>query len=128
MPDANGNGNGNGNGTRTRRSTRVTLRIGMRVYEHGTDKKFAPEETHSMKVSLWGGAVPLKSAVSVSQKLVVVNRATSESRVARVVSVGPLQVNQRLVGFEFLEPSPTFWGVVFPPVGARRAAPRSVYR
>ncbi len=100
----------------------------MRVYEHGTEKKFALEETHSMKVSLWGGAAPLKSAVNLSQKLVVVNRATSETRVARVVSVGPLQLNKRLVGFEFLEPSPTFWGVVFPPVGTRRAAPRSVYR
>lgn len=118
----------NGNGIRTRRSTRVTLRIAMRVYEHGTDKRFALEEAHSVKVSLWGGLVALKSPVCVSQKLVMVNRATSETRDARVVFVGPLQMNKRLVGFEFLEPSPRFWGVVFPPVGAQRVPARSYYR
>ena len=118
----------NGNGIKTRRSSRVTLRIAMRIYEHGTDKRFVLEEAHSVKVSLWGGLVALKSPVNVSQKLVVVNRATAETREARVVSVGPLQVSQRLVGFEFLEPSPKFWGVVFPPVGARRMPARSFYR
>jgi|SRR5579862_21065 len=116
-----------GNGRRTRRSGRVTLRIAMRIYEHGTNKKFALEETHSVKVSLWGGLVALKSAVSAGQKLVVVNRATSESKEARVVSVGPLQLNKRLVGFEFLEPSPKFWGVVFPPAGVQPMPARSVY-
>ncbi|HEY6905157.1 MAG TPA: hypothetical protein VI216_12685 [Candidatus Acidoferrales bacterium] len=118
----------NGNGIKTRRSSRVTLRIAMRVYEHGTDKRFALEEAHSVKVSLWGGLVALKSPVCVSQKLVMVNRATSETRDARVVFVGPLQMNKRLVGFEFLEPSPKFWGVVFPPVGAPRMPARSYYR
>lgn len=124
MPD----GNGNGNARRPRRSSRVTLRVAMRVYEAGTSKRFAIEETHSVKVSLWGGLVALKTAVNLSQKLVVVNRATSETREARVVSVGPLQLSQRLVGFEFLEPSPKFWGVVFPPAGAQRIPARSVYR
>jgi hypothetical protein len=117
----------NGNGSRTRRSSRVALRIAMRIYEHGTDKRFALEETHSVKVSLWGGLVALKSAVSVGQKLVVANRATSETKEARVVSVGPMQLNKRLVGFEFLEASPRFWGVVFPPAGAPRMPARSAY-
>lgn len=116
-----------GNGRRSRRSSRVTLRIAMRIYEHGTNKKFALEETHSVKVSLWGGLVALKCPVSAGQKLVVVNRATSETREARVVSVGPMQLNKRLVGFEFLEPSPKFWGVVFPAVGVQPMPARSVY-
>ena len=128
MPTSTEEGMPNGNGTRTRRSGRVTLRIAMQVFEHGTDKRIAVEEAHSVRVSLWGGLVALKSPVCVSQKLMVVNRATSETKEARVVSVGPLQLNKRLIGFEFLEPSPKFWGVVFPPVGARRMPARSVYR
>jgi hypothetical protein len=100
----------------------------MHVYEPGTKQRPVLEETHSLKVSLWGGLVALKSAVSVSQKLVVVNRATRETKEARVVSVGPRQLSKRLVGFEFMEPSPTFWGVVFPPVVAERTPARSIYR
>jgi hypothetical protein len=118
----------NGNGRRVRRSGRVTLRVAMRIYEHGTNRRFALEETHSVKVSLWGGLVALKCAVSTGQKLVVVNRATSESREARVVSVGPLQLSKRLVGFEFLESSPKFWGVVFPPAGTQPMAARPIHR
>lgn len=75
----------------TRRSSRVTLRVPMKVYERGKDQRFHIEEAYSLKVSLWGGLVALNSAVNVGQKLVVVNQCNWETKEARVVYLGPMQ-------------------------------------
>jgi hypothetical protein len=115
------------NGTPVRRSSRVTLRIRMQVCESGAGKSLAVEDTHSVKVSLWGGLVTLKSTVYEGQKLVVVNRITRASQEARVVYLGPVQMGGRLVGFEFLEAAPDFWGLVFPMVGRQRSSSKPTY-
>jgi hypothetical protein len=88
----------------------------MQVYEPGTNQRFIVEEAYSAKVSLWGGLIALKSAVNVGQKLVVLNQSTKETKEARVVYLGPMQLSGRLVGFEFVKSSPDFWGLVFPSV------------
>jgi len=62
------------NRTSTRRSSHVTLRVAMRIYEPATNKRFVVKDTHSVMVWLWGGLVALSAAVNVSQKLEVVNR------------------------------------------------------
>ena len=116
------------NGTRVRRSSRVTLRIRMQVHEAGSDKRFAVEDTHSVRVSLWGGLVALKSTAYEGQKIVVVNKITRASQEARIVYVGPAQMGGRLVGFEFLEPSPDFWGLAFPSVSRHRSSKEPAYR
>jgi len=106
----------------------VTLRVRMQVHESGTEKRFAAEDTHSVKVSLWGGLVALKSTVYEGQKLVVVNKITRASQEARVVFLGPVQMGGRLVGFEFLEPAPDFWGLAFPSVNRHRSSKEPAYR
>jgi hypothetical protein len=115
------------NGTDTRRSTRVTLRVPMKVYEPGTNHRFRLENAYSLKVSLWGGLIVLKSIVNMGQKLVVVNQATDQTKEAHVVYLGPMDLDSRVVGFEFLEPSPDFWGLSFPAVVPRRSPARSAY-
>ena len=115
------------NGTQLRRSSRVALRIRVQVHDSNTDKRFAGEDTDSMKVSLWGGLVVLKSTVYEGQKIVVVNRVTRASQEARVVYLGPAQVGGKLVGFEFLEPAPDFWGLAFPSVGRQRSSSKPTY-
>jgi len=114
-------------GAENRRSSRVTLRVPMKIYERGTDERFRVEEAYSLKVSLWGGLVALNSSVNVGQKLVVVNQTNWETKEVRVVSLGPVQQTGRLVGFEFLDPSPAFWGVRFPAVEARRSPVRAAH-
>lgn len=114
-------------GTVTRRSSRVTLRVPMKVYERGKDQRFVVEDAYSLKVSLWGGLITLNSAVNVGQKLVVVNQSTWETKEARVVYLGPLQLEGRLVGFEFLKSSPDFWGIGFPSVASPRPLARSTH-
>jgi hypothetical protein len=105
------------NGAETRRSGRVTLRVPLKIYEPGTNKRFLVEEASAVKVSLWGGLIALRAAVNRDQKLFLVNQATEETAECKVVYLGPMQVGGgrlRMVAIEFLRPSPGFWGMVFP--------------
>jgi hypothetical protein len=113
------------NGMDTRRSCRVALRVPVRIYEPGTDKRFIIEEAYSVKVSLWGGQISLESAVRDGQKLLLVNVATGESQESHITHLGPPHLGRRLAGIEFLAPSPRFWGLTFPPVVSRRSPAKS---
>jgi len=117
------------NGKGTRRSSRVTLRVPLQVYE--LDKQSLIEESYSVKVSLCGGLIPLKSPVKEGQRLVVRNQATGETKEAQVVYLRAMHLGKRPVAIEFLEPSPAFWGLAFPAPGAPsqyRAPAESFYR
>jgi hypothetical protein len=107
------------NGAGPRRSGRVTLRVPLRIYEPGSNKRFLVEEASALKVSLWGGLVALRAAVNREQKLFLVNQATGETAESKVAYLGPMQLGGRrlrLVALEFLKPSPGFWGLAFPTV------------
>jgi hypothetical protein len=112
------------NGAGIRRSSRVTLRVPLKIYEPGSNKQFLVEEASAVKVSLWGGLVPLKATVNRDQKLFLVNQATGETAESKVAYLGPMQLGGRrlrLVAIEFLRPSPGFWGLVFPAAEASRS-------
>jgi hypothetical protein len=112
----------------TRRSGRVTLRVPLRIYEPGSNKRFLVEEASALKVSLWGGLVALRVAVNREQKLFLVNQATGETAESKVAYLGPMQLGGRrlrLVAIEFLKPSPGFWGLAFPTVDPSRSQTRS---
>ena len=113
------------NGAETRRSGRVTLRVPLKIFEPGSNKRFLVEEASAVKVSLWGGLIALRTAVNQDQKLSVVNQATGETAESKVVYLGPIQLSGglRLVAIEFLRPSPDFWGMVFPAVDPCRSLP-----
>jgi hypothetical protein len=68
----------------TRRSGCVTLRVPLRIYEPGSNKRFLVEEASALKVSLWGGLVALRVAVNREQKLFLVNQATGETAESKV--------------------------------------------
>ncbi len=119
------------NGAPARRSTRVTLRVPLRIYEPDTSKRFLVEEAYAVKVSLWGGLLALKAPVNRNQELVTVNQATGKTADSRIVYVGPMASGAsraRLVAIEFLRPSPGFWGVFFPQPDAGRPQVRNYIR
>jgi hypothetical protein len=119
------------NGAPTRRSSRVTLRVPLRIYEPDTNKRFLVEEAYAVKVSLCGGLIALRAAVHQNQQLVAVNRATGETADSRVVYLGPMVSRGslvRLVAIEFVTPSPCFWGVVFPKIDPCRSQTRNYAR
>jgi hypothetical protein len=109
------------NGSEARRSSRVFLRVPLQIFEPGTNKRFVVGDAYTVKVSLWGGLLALDSSFNQEQKLLLVNPATGESKESHVVYLGPLHGNKRLVGVEFLESAPNFWGLNFPPVVPRRS-------
>jgi len=111
----------------------VTLCVPLQVFEPDKqpDKQSLMEEACSVKVSLYGGLITLKSPVTQGQRLVVRNQATGETKEAHVVYLRSMHLGRRPVGIEFLEPSPAFWGLAFPPPGAPtryRAPVQSFYR
>lgn len=118
-------------GAETRRSSRVTLRVPLKIYEPETNKRFLVEEAYAVKVSLWGGLIALRAAVNRNQQMVTVNRAIGETADSRIVYLGPmLSVGSlaRLVAIEFLRPSPGFWGVFFPKIDPCRSQTRNYAR
>jgi hypothetical protein len=119
------------NGAPSRRSSRVTLRVPLRIYEPDTNKRFLVEQAYAVKVSLWGGLLALKAPVNPNQQLVTVNQATGVTADSRIVYVGPMVAGTsraRLVAIEFLTSSPGFWGVVFPQPDPGRPQPRNYAR
>ena len=84
----------------------MTLRVPLQIYEPGTDKRSLLEESHSVKVSLWGGLIALKSAIKQAQGLVLTNQAAGETKEAQVVYLRAMHLGRRPVAIEFLEPSP----------------------
>jgi hypothetical protein len=119
------------NGAPSRRSSRVTLRVPLRIYEPDTNKRFLVEDAYAVKVSLWGGLLALKAPVNRNQQLVTVNQATGQTADSRIVYVGPMASGTsraRLVAIEFLRPSPGFWGVVFPQPDPGRSPIRNYIR
>ena len=104
------------NGAETRRSGRVTLRVPLKIYEPGSNNGFRPEEAYAVRVSLWGGLIAFGATVDRGQKLFVFNQATGEIAESQVVNLRPMRLagGLGLVAIKFLQPSPGFWGVVFP--------------
>jgi hypothetical protein len=100
---------------KARRSQRVFL--GMDVIVAGerlAGTKFA-EHTTTVVVNAHGALVLLKEMVREQQLLRIRNEKTGEEQPCRVVDVGESREGRMEVGIEFIEPSPRFWRISFPP-------------
>jgi hypothetical protein len=106
----------NGSAASRRRSQRVilTLAVTVRTVESPKDASFE-EESHTLIVNAHGALVALASKVKKGQRLLLTNRASKEAQLCRVVSFGATSENKTQVGVEFLQPSPDFWHISFPP-------------
>jgi hypothetical protein len=99
-----------------RRSQRVilTLPIIIRTVDGPSDAAFK-EETQTLVVNVHGALVLLAGKVTKGQKLVLTNRATQLEQECRVASIGAQSGRKTQIGVEFLQPSPDFWRISFPP-------------
>jgi len=98
-----------------RRSQRVLLSMPVVVSGESADKLPFHQETHTVVVNAHGALVLLRSKVTVGQVLTVRNAKTNEERDCRVSNVSANPSGQMEVGVEFLQPSPRFWHIAFPP-------------
>ncbi len=73
------------------------------------------EETFTAVVNTHGALILLAERVRSGQLLTIRNVKSGEALQGKVVDVGAVQDSKSEVGIEFLEPSPRFWRIAFPP-------------
>lgn len=98
-----------------RRSQRLLLRIQViaeRPAEQGQGKN---EDTETLAVNAHGALILLSPPVNDSEQISLKNKKTGESQPCRVVYLGQTESGRIQVGVEFMNPSPQFWRIVFPP-------------
>ena len=98
-----------------RRSQRVILKVTVVVLAHGADNKLVSEVTRTVTVNAHGARVVLRLKVSIGQLLTLRHSGTGEEVSCRVVYLSPHQAEKREVGVDFINPSPGFWRISFPP-------------
>ena len=97
-----------------RRSHRVHIAISVMVRGKRGDTPFE-EETTTTVVNSTGGLMLMNAAPAQGERISIINKKTSEELPCKVAFVGLAEGNRSQVGFEFLEPSPKFWRIAFPP-------------
>jgi hypothetical protein len=73
------------------------------------------EMTSTIAVNAHGCQVMLKATVARNDQVWIVNPVTVEELPGRVVSLGKPEDGKIPIGIEFLEASPLFWRISFPP-------------
>ena len=66
-------------------------------------------------VNAHGALISLAADVATGQLITVLNQATRQSRLCRVADLSRGASTKVPIGIAFLEPSPTFWQIDFPP-------------
>jgi hypothetical protein len=101
--------------TNQRRSQRVMLAVKILVGGDRLNGKKFSEETQTSVVNAHGALILLGEKVTLGQSLTIRNVKSNEELLAEVVDVGAVPDEKSEVGIEFLEPSPRFWRIAFPP-------------
>jgi hypothetical protein len=73
------------------------------------------EVTNTVAVNAHGCLVLLKAKVVRDDQISLINPKTAEELPGKVVSLGKPEEGKIPVGVEFVEPSPLFWRINFPP-------------
>jgi hypothetical protein len=104
-----------------RRSERVMLQIPVIVQTKTRDGQDVSEETQTVVVNAHGGLFKLKMEVKTGQPIVLINAKSKVQQGCHVVRVETSGTGNSAVAFEFDQPAPQFWPIVFPPAdwGAR---------
>lgn len=102
-----------------RRTARVAVFVDLTVQGFNQSNEKFKIQTRSLCVSGHGGLTVLDAAVTVGQKLFLVNEISRQKAECKVVSVRSGGDGKNVVAFEFASPQPNFWKMTFPPSGTR---------
>ena len=97
------------------------LQIPVVVQAKTRDGKDVRENTQTVVVNAHGGLLKLKMEVKTGQPILLINERAKVQQGCHVVRVETSEAGNSAVAFEFDEPTPQFWPIVFPPAdwGAR---------
>jgi hypothetical protein len=98
-----------------RRSMRVLLSVPITVTGNTKDNEAFSEDARTLVVNAHGALISLGARVVADQRITIANRSTRKSQECRVVYVGNAPTGKVQMGIEFIEPSPSFWQIDFPP-------------
>jgi hypothetical protein len=98
-----------------RRSKRVMLQIKVTVIAEDIERKSRKEEALTLVVNAHGGLLKMKMEVHVGQPMLLVNPRNGVEQSCQVVRVEDTSPESFSVAFEFDQPNPKFWPIVFPP-------------
>ena len=98
-----------------RRSERVMLQVPVVVQVKTRDGKEVREETQTVVVNAHGGLLKLRMEVKAGQPILLINEKSKVQQGCRVVRVETSAAGLSAVAFEFDQPAPHFWPIVFPP-------------
>ena len=85
------------------------------VIADDTQRNSRQEEAMTQIVNAHGGLLKMKMHVHVGQPMLLVNPQNKLKQSCRVVRVDETGTEYFSVAFEFDQPNPKFWPVVFPP-------------
>jgi hypothetical protein len=91
------------------------LQIPVVVEVKTRDGKDVREETQTMVVNAHGGLLKLKLEVKTGQPILLINERAKIQQGCHVVRVETSEAGNSAVAFEFDQPTPQFWPIVFPP-------------
>jgi hypothetical protein len=101
-------------GADRRRSHRVQIAMALVVRGASGGVNFQ-EEAKTISVNAHGCMMRLAAKVARGQQVTIVNKKTVEELTCTVTYIGQSDGEKVEVGIEFVEPSPVFWRIAFPP-------------
>ena len=101
--------------TNQRRSHRVMLSIGIVITGDLPNGHRFSEETCTSVVNAHGALILLAEEVTRGQLVTIRNVKSGEELQGEVVEIAESHAGKSEVAVEFLEPSPRFWRIAFPP-------------
>jgi hypothetical protein len=98
-----------------RRSERVMLQMKITVIAEDVHHNPRQAEALTLVVNAHGGLLKMKLDVHIGQPMRLVNPQNGREQDCRVVRIDETGTEFLSVAFEFDQPNPKFWPVVFPP-------------
>jgi len=96
------------------------LQISVIVQAKTREGKDVREDTQTVVVNAHGGLLKLKMEVKTGQPILLINERAKVQQGCHVVRVKTSEAGNSAVAFEFDEPTPQFWPIVFPPPTGQR--------
>lgn len=91
------------------------LQIPVVVQVRTLEGKDVREETQTVVVNAHGGLMKLRMEVKTGQPILLINERSKAQQACHVVRVETSEAGNSAVAFEFDQPAPQFWPIVFPP-------------
>lgn len=97
-----------------RRSSRVLIRIPVKVFSNGRQGQPLDTPAEAVAVSRYGALIRVPLSPALGSRIEVLHGVSQETQEFRVIRVDAKGEGQYELGVEILYPARNFWGIQFP--------------